>query len=66
MTFRAASADPDAQSLTHYWWVPGVLTDTGSTLDVVLDNGTHTIGLVSQDATGRMDAGAIQYTRTCR
>ena len=66
VTFRAASSDPDGQSLTHYWWVPGVLTDTGSTLDVVLPNGTHTIGLITQDTDGRLDAGAIRYTRTCR
>ena len=66
VTFRAGSSDPDAQSLTHYWWVPGVLTATGSTLDVVLANGTHMIGLVSQDTDGRLDAGLIQYTRSCR
>lgn len=66
VTFRAASFDPDGQALTHYWWVPGVLTDTGSSLDVVLANGTHMIGLMSQDTNGRIDANLIQYTRTCR
>lgn len=66
VVFVAASSDPDTQSLNHVWWVPGVLTATGSTLAVVLANGTHTIGLISQDADKRLDAGAIKYTRTCR
>lgn len=65
VTFRAASFDPDNQSLSHLWWMPGLLTESGATLDVVLTAGTHTIGLISQDTDGRLDATAIQYTRTC-
>lgn len=65
VSFRAASSDPDAQSLSHFWWVPGVLIETGSTLDLALANGTHTIGLLARDADGRLDASAIQYTRSC-
>ena len=65
VVFRAATSDPDHQSLTHLWWVPGVLTAGGSTLDVVLAAGTHAIGLIAQDADGRLDATAIRYTRDC-
>jgi hypothetical protein len=66
VTFRAASSDPDAQGLTHYWWVPDTVVDSGSTLDVVLTNGTHMIAVIAKDTDGRVDATAIQYTRTCR
>lgn len=65
VTFRAASSDPDSQSLTHFWWVPDTLVDTGSTMSIVLGSGTHTIALISKDTAGRLDAAAIQYTRTC-
>ncbi len=66
VTFRAASSDPDGQTLTHLWWVPGISVDTGNTLDLVLANGTYPIGLISKDPNGHLDATAIQYRRTCR
>lgn len=62
---RAASSDLDGGSLLHTWWVPGLMVASGSTLSVVLPAGRHKIGLISKDATGRMDATAITYTRTC-
>lgn len=66
VTFRAASSDPDGQALSHLWWVPNALVSTGSTVDVVLPNGPHMIGLISRDPDGHLDATAITYTRTCR
>lgn len=65
VSFRAASSDLDGQSLTHVWWIPSTLVSTGPTLDVVLANGDYTIGLISRDPDGRLDAEAIEYTRTC-
>lgn len=66
VTFRAASSDPDGQTLSHLWWVPNTLMSTGPTFDMVLPNGPHTIALVSKDPDGHLDATAITYTRTCR
>lgn len=66
VTFRAASSDPDAQSLTHYWWVPNTLVDTGPDLDLVLANGTHSIALFAKDTDDRLNATVINHPRTCR
>ena len=65
VTFRAASSDLDNQNLTHFWWVPGILVASATTLDLVLTNGTHSVALISKDPDGKLDATAIRYTRTC-
>lgn len=66
VTFRAASSDPEGQTLSHYWWIPGTVVTTGSTVDVILPNGPHMIALVTKDSDGALDATAITYVRTCR
>ncbi|PCC71509.1 hypothetical protein SAMN02745121_01054 [Nannocystis exedens] len=61
-----AETIPDVVGFSHYWWVPGTLVTTGSTVDVVLPNGSHMIALVTKDSDGHLDATAITYARTCR
>lgn len=66
VTFRAASFDPDGQTPAHVWWIPGRLVSAGPTLEVVLADGEHTVGLLSRDPDGHIDAVAVPYTRSCR
>jgi hypothetical protein len=63
--FRAASTDLDSSTLSHRWWVPNKYVGSGTTTDVVLPLGSHSIRLFSQDPEGNLDTAAISYTRIC-
>lgn len=62
--FTTASVDLDGDPMQHYWWTPSGMIH-GSTAELVLPAGMHTIVLVSTDDRGAHDATSLSYKRSC-
>ena len=66
VVFLAATDEPDGEAVSYQWWLPPLTLGSSETVEAVLPAGDHAVLLMTIDASGRTDATAMRYRRSCR
>ena len=65
VVLTAASRELDGQAMTHNWWIPGLTSVTGPSLEVPVPSGNYLVALTSIDSRGNADTDVLWIRRTC-
>ncbi len=66
VVFGATTDEPDGEAVSYQWWLPPHAIGSSQAVEAVLPAGHHAVLLVTQDESGRSDATALNYRRSCR
>ncbi len=66
VAFHAATDEPDGEAVSYQWWLPPLTLGSSNTVEAVLPAGNHAVLLMTSDASGRTDATAMSYRRSCK
>ncbi len=64
--FSVETDELDGEAVSYQWWLPPLTLGDSATFEAVLAPGSHSVLLMTRDASGRTDATAMSYRRSCR